>query len=173
MIVVNFFGSPGAGKSTGAAYVFSKLKTEGINVELVTEAAKDKVWEEDMVALSNQAYIFGEQYLRLSRLEGKVDVVVTDSPLLLSAFYNQDGDAMAEYDKLITKIFNRYNNYNVYVENDDHYNPIGRLQTENEANSMRQIMKDFLVCHGVKYKEYNGNSVGFERIASDVLKFVK
>ena len=46
MLVVNLFGAPGAGKSTGAAYIFSKLKMSGINVELVTEFAKDKVWEE-------------------------------------------------------------------------------------------------------------------------------
>lgn len=36
-IIVNLFGTPGAGKSTGAAYVFSQLKMHGINCELVTE----------------------------------------------------------------------------------------------------------------------------------------
>ena len=44
-IVVNLFGSPGAGKSTGAADVFSRLKKLGINAELVAEFAKDKTWE--------------------------------------------------------------------------------------------------------------------------------
>ena len=44
-LVVNLFGVPGAGKSTGAAYIFSKLKLVGINAELITEFAKDKVWE--------------------------------------------------------------------------------------------------------------------------------
>ena len=42
-IVVNLFGVPSAGKSTGAAYIFSKLKMAGINAELITEFAKDKV----------------------------------------------------------------------------------------------------------------------------------
>lgn len=45
MLVVNLFGTPGAGKSTGAAYIFSELKMRGINAELVIEFAKDKVWE--------------------------------------------------------------------------------------------------------------------------------
>ena len=40
MIVVNLFGVPGAGKSTGAAYVFSKLKMQGINAELVRVGIK-------------------------------------------------------------------------------------------------------------------------------------
>ena len=42
-LVVNLFGVPGAGKSTGAAYIFSQLKMAGVNAELITEFAKDKV----------------------------------------------------------------------------------------------------------------------------------
>ena len=46
-IVVNLFAGPGAGKSTGATYIFSKLKMLGIDAEYVSEFAKDKVWEEN------------------------------------------------------------------------------------------------------------------------------
>lgn len=81
MILINLFGAPGAGKSTLSAYVFSKLKTAGVNAELVTEFAKDKVWEENSVALANQMYMFGKQYFRMTRCEDKVDAIVTDSPL--------------------------------------------------------------------------------------------
>ena len=45
MLIVSLCGQPGVGKSTGSAYVFSKLKMAGVNAELVTEFAKDKVWE--------------------------------------------------------------------------------------------------------------------------------
>lgn len=44
-LLVTLSGAPGAGKSTGAAYIFAMLKMQGINAELVTEYAKDKVWE--------------------------------------------------------------------------------------------------------------------------------
>ena len=54
-LVVNLFGVPGAGKSTGAAYIFAMLKMYGINAELITEYAKDKVWEENTQAFKNQA----------------------------------------------------------------------------------------------------------------------
>lgn len=47
MVVVNLFGVPSAGKSTGAAYIFSKIKMAGVNAELIIEFAKDKVWEEN------------------------------------------------------------------------------------------------------------------------------
>ena len=94
MVLINLYGAPGAGKSTGAAYVFSKLKMNGINAELVTEFAKDKVWEESKEVFKNQAYIFGKQYFRISRCEDKVDVIVTDSPLLLSIIYNNRAKSM-------------------------------------------------------------------------------
>lgn len=59
MLVVNLFGSPGTGKSTLSAYIFSQLKLANINCELVSEFAKDMVWENNMTALENQLYISG------------------------------------------------------------------------------------------------------------------
>lgn len=87
-LVVNLFDSPGTGKSSEMAYIFYQLKSRGINAEKASEFAKDKVWEESVEVFKNQAYIFGKQYFRLSRVAGKVDVVITDSPILLSMFYN-------------------------------------------------------------------------------------
>lgn len=116
MLIINLFGAPGAGKSTGAAYVFSQLKAAGVNAELVTEFAKDKVWEGTKAVFENQAYIFGKQYFRISRLEGKVDVVITDSPILLSAFYNDNDHVLGEeFDKLVSKVFDYYNRIDVFV----------------------------------------------------------
>ena len=53
MILVNLYGAPGSGKSTGAAYIFSKLKMAGVDAELVTEFAKDKLWEESKAPFDN------------------------------------------------------------------------------------------------------------------------
>lgn len=57
---------------------------------MVTEFAKDKVWENNEEVFNNQAYIFGKQSFKISRCANKVDVVITDSPLPLSVFYNND-----------------------------------------------------------------------------------
>lgn len=141
MLIINLFGAPGAGKSTGAAYVFSQLKAAGVNAELVTEFAKDKVWEGTKAVFENQAYIFGKQYFRISRLEGKVDVVITDSPILLSAFYNDNDHVLGEeFDKLVFKVFDYYNRIDVFVHRVKPYNEAGRFQTEEESDAVSKEM---------------------------------
>lgn len=69
MYVINLFGQPGAGKSTGAAYIFSQLKLRGINAELVTEFAKDKnnvdkITLEDNIQFENAVITLRQSGLR-------------------------------------------------------------------------------------------------------------
>lgn len=170
MLVVNLCGSPGAGKSTGAAYVFSKLKMKGINCELVTEFVKDKVWEEDPIAINNQAYIFGNQLLRLTRLEGKVDVVITDSPLLLSLIYHNDIERLGEaFYEVVKNSFNSFNNINFFVHRVKPYNPTGRLQTEKESDELSETILNCFNDNGYYLIEINGDETGYNDIVETVL----
>ena len=163
------FGAPGAGKSTGAAYVFSKLKLAGVNAELVTEFAKDKVWEESKAVFQNQAYIFGKQYFRISRLQDKVDVVITDSPILLSSFYEDDPVLGDEFDALVTKVFNSYDSMNVFINRVKPYNESGRFQTEKDSDEISKELATFLQQHELDYIQYPGSTEGYDRLVSDVL----
>lgn len=57
-LLVNLYAGPGAGKSTGAAYIFAKLKMAGVDCEYVSEYAKDRVWQEDQFPLKHcQLYV--------------------------------------------------------------------------------------------------------------------
>ena len=133
-VIVNLFGAPGAGKSTGAAYIFALLKMRGVDAELVTEFAKDKLWEGDKAVFENQAYIFGKQSFKLSRCANKVDVIVTDSPLPLSIQYNQTVNLGDNFNKYVLDVFNSYDNLNYYLTRVKEYNPNGRFQTEEESD---------------------------------------
>ena len=170
MIIVNLFGVPGAGKSTGAAYIFSQLKLKGINAELITEFAKDKVWENNTEVFKNQAYLFGKQSYKISRCKDKVDVIVTDSPLPLSIFYNNDEVLGEDFNKTVMNVFNSYNNLNYLLLRVKPYNPVGRHQTEEESNELKIPMIDLLHSRVIEYTEYNGNIEGYEEIIADVMK---
>lgn len=173
MILVNLFGAPGAGKSTGAAYIFSQLKMRGVNAELVTEFAKDKVWEESKAVFNNQAYIFGKQYFRISRCADKVDVVITDSPLLLSVIYNNDPVLGEEFNEVVRKVMNNYNCMNYYLTRTKKYNPVGRFQTEAESDEIADEIHQLLVRENLLFNETTGDIEGYDNIVDDILDILE
>lgn len=168
--VCNFFGPPGCGKSTLSAYVFSKLKMMGVNCELVTEFAKDKVWEKNNEALSNQIYIFAKQYYRITRCAEKVDVILTDSPLFLSPFYNKDPDIDEPLKEIVFKISQKYNNLNYFLNRVKKYNPIGRLQTEAESNEYGIRIKDMLKSFSIPFTQIDGDLMSADIVVQDVIE---
>lgn len=172
MIVVNLFGAPGAGKSTGAAYIFSKLKMLGVNAELVTEYAKDRMWEGSSEVFKNQAYIFGKQYYRISRLEGKVDVVVTDAPILNSVLYNGSALLGQDFDNVVRKVFDSYNNKNYYVNRSKDYNPAGRSQTKEESDHLAKVFRRRLSVM-IPMVNIKGTKADYDRVVSDVLNCLR
>lgn len=169
MIVCNLFGQPGAGKSTLAALVFGECKLLGINCELATEYAKDCTWREMDQTLKNQPLVFGKQLDRLLRVEGKVDLVVTDSPILLSAVY-AGLDWGDNFTYTVLDIFNRFDNINFLVNSVKPYNPKGRNQTENEASEIHCKIQDLLGDFGVNYVVVDGNAVGKDYIVQRLLE---
>jgi DNA replication protein DnaC len=150
-IVINFFGGPGVGKSTLCAAVFVKLKVSGIDCEMATEYAKDITWEESYKKLENQIYVFGKQHSRVNRLLGKVDVVITDSPLLNSIVYdNSNNDALKN---LVLYEFKKLNTLNFYVSRRLKYEENGRNQNIDEAINIDNIYKKILENNQIQYFE--------------------
>lgn len=167
MIVINLFAGPGSGKSTTCAGVFSKLKLAGVNCEMALEYAKDKVWENSLDVLDDQIYVFGKQLHRLNRLKGKVDVIITDSPILLSIIYNKE--ASNYLDDLVIEQFHKFNNLNYYVVRDESFNPKGRVQNHEESMEKDDQIKTLLNEHNISYTTvYKHNSV--DTIVDEVMK---
>lgn len=141
----------------------------GINTELVTEFAKDKVWENNTEVFKNQAYLFGKQSYRLSRCKDKVDCIVTDSPLPLSIFYNNDPSLTENFNKSVMDVFHSYNNMNYLLLRTKPYNPIGRHQSEEESDALKEPMVKLLKERDIPYLEINGEIEGYDKIINDVM----
>ena len=168
-IVVNLTGAPGAGKSTGAAKIFSELKMLGINCELVGEFAKDKTWEHNDTALRCQEYVFGKQSYRLARCRDDVDVIVTDSPLPLTIIYTHDEKIVGPLTDLVMTIFNSYDNINFFINRTKPYNPKGRNQTAEESDALSAEIKNLYQQLNIPYTEINGDSEGYEAAITKVI----
>lgn len=170
MLLINLFGGPGAGKSTGAAYIFSQLKMAGVNAELVTEFAKDKVWEGNKEVFKNQAYIFGKQYFKISRCADKVDVIITDSPLLLSIVYNDNPVLGDSFNETVKNVFSSFNSMNYILSREKEYNPVGRNQTESEAKEVDIQVRAMLDQEKIPYEVVAGSKLGYDYIVDRVLE---
>ena len=173
-LVINLFGAPGAGKSTGAAVVFAALKQAGVNAELATEFAKDKTWEHNATALGCQEYVFGKQSYRMARCRNDVDVIVTDSPLPLSLLYMQDPALLADgaFQKVVMNVFNTYNNMSYYIQRVKPYNPKGRNQTEAESDALNFPLIKLLDENNIEVKYVSGDRDGYQEIVDDVLEYL-
>lgn len=145
--VINLYGGPGTGKSTTAAHTFALLKQAGVNAELVTEYAKDKVWENSFGVLANQVYVLGKQYHKMFRLIGKADVIVTDSPLLFSLYYGKSLNR--PFKDLVVSLYKSMDNIDIFLNRVKVYNPVGRMQTEEQAKDIDLQLKQLLGAYSV------------------------
>lgn len=168
-IVINLLSGPGAGKSTTRAGVFSLLKLHGINAEEAPEFAKDLTWEQRHATLKNQYYVWGKQHHRQFRLND-VDVIITDSPLILSIIYARvHGIENVEFENMVFRSFNEFNNVNFFIDRKKKYNPKGRNQTEEQAKELDNIVLETIRELGVQYIEVPGNYTGINLIAHTIL----
>lgn len=162
MKVINLMGPPGAGKSTTAAGLFSMMKLKGLKAELVTEYAKDLVykgWLDDL----DSNYIFAKQYRKQAILEGKVDYIVTDSPLLLSLHY-APGDFPESFKYFARDLINTFDNEYFFINRVKEYRDYGRSQTKDESDVIGNELLELLKNENIPYLRINGDEEAPKRI---------
>jgi nicotinamide riboside kinase len=173
-IVVNLIAAPSSGKSTLMADIFAKLKWKNIDCELVTEFAKDLVWEDRQETFKDELYIFAKQNHRLFRVNGKVDVIITDRPLLLTILYNNKyGERSEELDNLVYSEFEKYNNINYFINRKKPYNPNGRNQTESESDEIAEELANILYNYCIDFQVVDGIPDTANLIVKDVVNKLK
>ena len=168
MIVVNLYGGPGSGKSTTAAGVFYELKQQGINCELITEYAKDKVWEGAFTTLDDQLYVFGKQHHRVFTKIGKTDVVITDSPLLLSLVYGKN--LRESFKQLVRETHGDFDSMDFFLVRHKPYHEAGRMQKEAKAIELDEKILTMLVENGVSFEKIVGDKTAPTEIANRIIK---
>lgn len=177
MKVINLFGGPGCGKSTTAAGVFSALKQRGVNCEYVHEWIKWSVWEDRKVIFDDQLYIFAKQHHMLFTLQGKVDVAICDSPLLLSNIYgelypNGSIKGMTTFSPLVEECFKKFDNVNIVLERKKVYNPKGRVQSEDEAKVLDTVITNYLLNNGHDFTRMEGTPDAINVLADIVMEML-
>jgi hypothetical protein len=160
-LVINMLGGSGIGKSTTAAGLYYQMKLNHMNVELVREYVKVLAWQGTKIGRFDQVNIFGEQCKLEHTLYGKVDYIVTDSPIILAPIYEifYHNDSMMEEAALKFLKKSRESGIeqlNILLKRNKPYDPKGRFQTEQEAITVDKLTLDFLNKYNIAYSVVDG-----------------
>lgn len=178
-MIINFFGGPGIGKSTQSAGLFTKMKKHHMDVELTFEFPKIVAWEENVSAVKDQFYITANQHRNISRLFGKVEYIIVDSPIILGTIYKDIYNAEPQYpgmfydnsfDDFLMSLFKKYISLNIFLKRDDtSYNEKGRFQTLPESKDIDEKIKTKLIDHNIPFIEFDINN----NTSTDIFNYIK
>ena len=162
--IINFFGGPGIGKSTQASGLFTEMKKHHMSVEYTYEFPKEVAWEGNVSQLKDQFFITANQHRNISRLYGKVDYIIVDSPIVLGCFYESrygsdypsSHYSMSGLSNFLWTLFKQYDNINILLKrNDETYDTNGRLQGLQEAQEIDTDIKLTLDINNISYSEFS------------------
>lgn len=148
-VVLNLLGGPSSGKSTLAAELYAKMKHKCLKVEMVREVAKEWAWEGRKIGPFDQMAILGEQIKRESSLYGKVDYIVSDSPVMLGAFYFEYNHGRGFMNNMVKEYYyfaeeKGIKFVNIRLRRTKEYEQSGRFETLDEAIKIDQAIYAYI-----------------------------
>ena len=147
------------------------MKKQQFNVELVTEYAKDLVYEKQYDILKNdQLFVLANQNKRIQSIvesNEHIDYVIVDSPLLLSKIYaiiNQYPKDFISFGEFCVDLFCSYENINLFLDRTNiPYNAEGRVQkTIEEAEKIDIAIKAELNYWKIPYTIIKDKTINAE-----------
>lgn len=151
LTVINLWGGASSGKSTVASGLYHLMKLRKHRVELISEFAKQMVWEKQHSSVfENQLLILAKQEQRQKVLVDQVSTCITDSPILMGLAYKPEL-YYESFDALTKEVFDSYNNINIFLNRFSGYDPVGRNQTYEEALEKDMEIKTILDSYDLEY----------------------
>lgn len=171
---INLFGGPGVGKSSTAAKIFSILKQQNYNIEIVSEWIKTWSYQKYQLKSFDQFYCFGKQLRKEDvLLSNGVQLVISDSPLILNVSYSKKYNH--EYWRPclhIAELYERkYPSLNILLHRDVPYETKGRYESYHEAVFMDNYIHQFLKENNIKYLK--SRTLDFDNILNYILGEIK
>ena len=159
-LLINFYGSSGVGKSTLSLELTATLKKLGYNADYVPEYAKELVYQKNYALLSKPFSIFSTQKERIDLLvDNNLDIIITDSPLILSSFYGNKYNYSDElFEHIVLHEHYKYNNINFFVNRTVEFKPEGRLENEEESDINSQNLLAMLQRLNIEYVDINSDT---------------
>jgi hypothetical protein len=155
--VINLLGGPGCGKSTTSCGLYYYMKLMGLSVELVREYVKSWAWQGRKIGPLDQLSISGKQWGYEHLLYGKVDYIVTDSPIILGGIF----DEFYNNEPITGLVARRYlekaresgvNHINIVMERHKPFVSQGRYETEEKAKEIDQYILTKLTEWNIPYQ---------------------
>lgn len=146
---INLFAGAGAGKSTLAHRLVGDLKSQGLNCELVREAAKPYAYKKLPIKPWQHLELFSKQIKwELEFLDNGVDLVVCECPSMLCCIYgriNKFKDSL-QLEEINDDYEIDYSSVNILLERnkDLKYNSEGRFQDYKQALEIDTIIEKYV-----------------------------
>lgn len=174
--VVNFVSGPSSGKSLSSSLIFGELKMLHKTSELVQEYAKQLVWQDRIDELNNQYQVSYEQYKMIKAVSGKVEYLVTDSPLVLGLFYNRyhhnNVSNIEKTEEMILQKIAEFDNIYIFLERNDEFKfeKEGRIHGEEESKMIDRKLQELMEEFNFKYLKIKSSRENIPIMLDYILK---
>jgi hypothetical protein len=156
---INLFGSAGCGKSITATNVRAQLGFKGYNIEMVEEVIKDWTYIPRIPKDCDCLFLFSSQMQKEDiRLRAGVNLIVSDSPVMLQYFYGyyhktpmQEAmlSAALEFEQM-------YPSLSIFIDREDKfYDETGRYEKLSEAKRIDILMRGVLVQNKISFRSFS------------------
>ena len=157
--VVNLLGAPGMGKSAIASGLFYLMKKNHHSAALCREYAQYLVTAgREWQLREEQLYLFAKQHHELFIQRGNYRTAVTDSPLLLTAFYAAADVTPPSFYQCVRDYNDKFENIYFFISRDigEHnsvFDNSGRVHNREESLEKEKLQRIFLDQWGIKYTD--------------------